>query len=210
MFLTKIRKFFAQCQEMIKKLNRFSDIPNGKSSTECWERLAKCANKTSQNHPMPTSKAVFTTLPKSFRQRAESLPLTCENGKNTYNSFKKLVFFQGFRWTCGILYWQSCWSSFNKNLKKVAQKTKITKKYTFFPIKTPLKYSSGHVGYNFYNRTHFACRPKWTGKSFFFQYFLLKFIYLEVKCTFLDRPKNACRKAQFFSCQSPQKYWKLT
>ena len=39
---------------------------------------------------MDTSKAVFATLPKSFRQRAESLSLTCENGKNTYNFFEKM------------------------------------------------------------------------------------------------------------------------
>ena len=93
------------------------------------------SNKTSQDDPMHTSKAVFTTLPKSFRQKAESLPLTCENGKNTYNFFRKLIFFQGFRWTCGRLFWQSCWTSFNKKLKKFAQKTKIIKKIHFFPKK---------------------------------------------------------------------------
>ena len=38
---------------------------------------------------MDTSKAVFTSLPKSFRQGAESLSLTCENGKNSYNFFEK-------------------------------------------------------------------------------------------------------------------------
>ena len=88
-FLTKSRKFFAQCQEVIKSLDRFSDIPIGKSSTECQQGLAQCANKTSQNHPMPTSKAVFTTLPKSFRQRFESFLLISGKDKNTYNFFKK-------------------------------------------------------------------------------------------------------------------------
>ena len=61
-FSTKEWNFFAQCQEMIRKLDRISDIPNGKSSTECRKGLAQCANKTSQNLPMHTSKAVFTTL----------------------------------------------------------------------------------------------------------------------------------------------------
>ena len=70
--LTKGRKFSAQCQEIIKILDRFSDIPNGKSSTVRRKGLAHGAKKTSQNHPMPTSKAVFTTLPKSFRQKLES------------------------------------------------------------------------------------------------------------------------------------------
>ena len=45
---------------------------------------------------MDTSKAVFTTLPKIFRQRAESLSLTCENGKNTYNFFQKISFLPRF------------------------------------------------------------------------------------------------------------------
>ena len=88
-FLTKGRKFFAQCQEMIKSLDRFSDIPSGKSSTESQKRLAPCANKTSQNHPMPTSKPVFTTLPKSFRQRFECFLLISGKDKSTYNFLKK-------------------------------------------------------------------------------------------------------------------------
>ena len=88
-FLTKSRKFFAQCQEVIKNLDRFSDIPIGKSSTECRQGLAQCANKTSQNHPMPTSKAVFTPLPKSFRQKLEGFLLISGKDKNTYNFLEK-------------------------------------------------------------------------------------------------------------------------
>ena len=129
---------------MIKNLDRISDMPNGKSSTECRKGLAQCANKTTQNHPMPTSKAVFTTLPKRFRQKAESLPLPCGNGKNTYNFFKKLIFFQGFRWTCGILFWQSCWTSFNKKLKKIAQKTKIIEKIHFSQKNSIKKFLGTH------------------------------------------------------------------
>ena len=45
---------------------------------------------------MDTSKAVFTNLPKSFCQKAESLPLTCGNGKNTYNFFEKSNFLPSF------------------------------------------------------------------------------------------------------------------
>ena len=81
---------------MIKNLDPFSYIPNGKYSTECRKGLAQCANKTSQNHPMPTSKAVFTTLPKSFRQKFEIFLLVSEKDKNTYNFFKKLYFLQMF------------------------------------------------------------------------------------------------------------------
>ena len=81
---------------MIKNLDRFSDIPTGKSSTECRKGLAQCANKTSQNNPMPTSKAVFTTLPKSFRQKFESFLLISEKDKNTYSFFKNLNFLQWF------------------------------------------------------------------------------------------------------------------
>ena len=95
-FLTKSRKFFAQCQEMIKNLNRFSDIPNGKSSTECRKGLAQCANKTTQNHPMPTSKAVFTALPQSFCQKFEKFLLISGKDKNTYSFFKKFNFLQMF------------------------------------------------------------------------------------------------------------------
>ena len=95
-FLTNDRKYSAHGQEMIKNLDRFSDIPNGKSSTERRKGLAHGAKKTSQNHPMPTSKAVFTTLPKSFRQKLESFLLISEKDKNTHNFFKKLYFLQKF------------------------------------------------------------------------------------------------------------------
>ena len=95
-FLTKGRKCFAQCQEKVKKLDRVSDIPNGKSSTECRKGLAQCANKTTQNHPMPTSKAVFTALPQSFCQKFEKFLLISGKDKNTYSFFKKLNFLQMF------------------------------------------------------------------------------------------------------------------
>ena len=74
---------------MIKSLDRFSDIPNGKSSTERRKGLAHCAKKISQNHPMPTSKAVFTPLPKSFRQKLEGFLLISGKDKNTYNFLEK-------------------------------------------------------------------------------------------------------------------------
>ena len=94
-FLTKEIKFFAQCQEMIKNLDRFSDTPNGKSSTECQRRLAKCANKTSQKHHMLTSKAVFTTLLKKLRRSFETFLLISEKDKNTYIFLKKITFLPG-------------------------------------------------------------------------------------------------------------------
>ena len=95
-FSTKGRKFFAQCQEMIRKLDRISDIPNGKSSTECRKGLAQCAKKTSQKHPMLTWKAVFTTLLKNFRPNFETFLLISEKDKNTYIFFKKNKFLPGF------------------------------------------------------------------------------------------------------------------
>ena len=95
-FLTNDRKSSAHCQEMIKNLDRFSDIANGKSSTERRKWLAHGAKKTSQNHPMPLSKAVFTTLPKNFRQKLESFFLISEKDKNTHNFFKKFYFLQRF------------------------------------------------------------------------------------------------------------------
>ena len=52
--------------------------------------------KTSQNHPMPTSKAVFTPLPKSFRQKLESFLLISEKDKNTQIFFRKHNFLQRF------------------------------------------------------------------------------------------------------------------
>ena len=136
-FLTKSRKFFAQCQELIKNLDRFSDITNGKSSTECRKGLAQCANKTSQNHPMPTSKAVFTTLPKSFRQNAESLPLTCENGKNTYNFFQKINFLPSFP----VDMWNSVSAIlldfFQQKTEKVCSKNEKHRKIYVFSQKAP-------------------------------------------------------------------------
>ena len=119
-FLTKGRKIFAQCQEMIKNLDRFSDIPNGKSSTECRKGLAQCANKTSQNHPMPTSKAVFTTLPKVF---VKSLKVFCSFLKKmkTPTIFSKnLIFFKAFLSTHRFQFRQSCSQYSDKMLKKFA------------------------------------------------------------------------------------------
>ena len=81
---------------MIRKLDRISDIPNGKSSTECRKGLAQCAKKTSQKHPMLTSKAVFTTLLKNFRPDFETFLLISEKDKNTYIFFKKNKFLPGF------------------------------------------------------------------------------------------------------------------
>ena len=166
-FLTKIRKFFAQCQEMIKNLDRFSDIPNGKSSTECRKGLAQCANKTSQNHPMPSSKAVFTTLPKSFRQKFESFSLISEKDKNTYIISKKNNFPPGFPWTGRFQFWQSYSKYFDQKLKKTAQWTTMIKNYTFFSKKSSLKCCSGHVEYRFYNRKFSARCQKWQRIVFF-------------------------------------------
>ena len=59
------------------------------SVRELWKLSDFFSEKSFQYDPIDTAKAVFTTLPKSFRQRAESFSLTCENGKNTYNFFEK-------------------------------------------------------------------------------------------------------------------------
>ena len=46
---------------------------------------------------MDTSKAVLTTLPKSFRQKVEIFSLISEKkNKNTNNFFKNSIFFPGF------------------------------------------------------------------------------------------------------------------
>ena len=149
-----------------------------------------------------TCQKVFARRPNVFRWLVKTV-------RTPAIFFRKLIFFQGFRWTCGILFWQSCWNSFNKKLRKFAQKTKIIKKYDFSK-KNSIKLFLGHVEYSFHSRTLFARHPKRTGKSFFLHKFSSNFIYLEVKCTFLDRPEKRLPEGPVFSCQSPQKNWKFT
>ena len=120
-FSTKRRKCSTQCQEMIKTLDPSSDIPNGKSSTECRKGLDQCANKTSQNHLMPTSKAVFTTLPTSLRQNLKDFWSFLKNTRTPTIFSKNLIFFQDFLWTRRFQFWQSCSMYFDQKLKKFAE-----------------------------------------------------------------------------------------
>ena len=160
---------------------------------------------------MDTSKAVFATLPKSFRQRAESLSLTCENGKNTNNLFEKRVFyFQGFRWTCGILFWQSCWNSFKKNWKSSLKKRKSLKIIHFFIEKLHINFTRDTLKTVFTSEHFLLVVQNGHGKVSSFKKFSSNIFYLEVKCTFLDRPEKRLPDGPVLSCQNPQKNWKLT
>ena len=77
---------------------------------------------------MNTLKAVFTKLPKNFRQKAESFSFNSERGKNTYKLSKKIYFFPSFpvdTWISVLailleVFWQKSEKvcTINKNLKK--------------------------------------------------------------------------------------------
>ena len=97
-FLTKGRKFFTQRPEMINNFDGFFCQP-------CWKIFdwmpksicSVCENlknyllfpqkKTFQYDPLDTSKAVFTTLPKSFRQKVENFSLISDKKKQKHQQF---------------------------------------------------------------------------------------------------------------------------
>ena len=47
------------------------------------------SNKTSENDPMHTLEAVFTTLPKSFRQKVENFSLISDKKNKNTKFFQK-------------------------------------------------------------------------------------------------------------------------
>ena len=145
-FLTKGRNFFTQCPEMIKNFDGFflsTLLENLRlnaekhllSVRELKNLSTFSSKKTFQYDPMDTSKAVFTTLPKSFRQMVENFSLISEKKTKAPTIFSKnLIFFLDFLWTRRFQFWQPCSKYFDQKLKKFAQKTKLIKKFTF-PLK---------------------------------------------------------------------------
>ena len=147
------QKFFTQCPEIIKNSDGFFCQP-------CWQIFdwmpksicSVCENY--ENYLIFFSNKAFQyeymipwTRRKQFSQPCRK---AFARGLKVFHSLVKTVttptifskkgnFFQGFRWTCGILFWQSCWTSFNKKLKKFAQKTKIIKKIHIFSQKNSIK-----------------------------------------------------------------------
>ena len=123
-FLTKGRKFFTQCPEMIKNCDSFF-------CQTCWKNFhwmpkiicSMCENYkdylifsqknlfnmipwTRRKQFSQTCRKVFARRPKVFRSLVETV--------RTPTIFsKKVIFFQVFRWTCRILFWQSCWTFSN-------------------------------------------------------------------------------------------------
>ena len=146
-FSSKGRIFFSQCPKSKKKLVSSFWQP-------CWkifERLPKSICSVCENYKIylifSQKNSVWSRghVESSFHNPAENF--SPEGRKSLAHLWKRLehlkffrkkvIFFQGFRWICGILFWQSCWISFNEKLRKFAKKTKILNKYTVFPQKTP-------------------------------------------------------------------------
>ena len=154
-FLTKGQKCFTQCPVMIKNFDGFFCQP-------CWKifdwmpksTCSVCEN--SKNYLFFSQKNLFNMIPWTRRKQfSQTCRKVFARGPKVFRSFvetvrtsrifsKKVVFFQGFRWTCGILFWQSCWNFFNKKLKKFAQKTKIIKKIQFFQRNSTKKFLGTH------------------------------------------------------------------
>ena len=86
--------------------------------------------------------------------------------------------------------------------EKVRSKNENHKKIRFSQ-KNSIKLFLGHVEYSFHSRTLFASRPKWTGKSYFFQEILLKF-YLPTGKMHFSRPsrKTLAGRPSFFLSRS--------
>ena len=95
-FLTKGRNFSAQCQEIIKILDRFSDIPNGKSSTVRRKGLAHGANKLLKIIQCPHRKQYSQPCQKVFVKSSKVFLLITEKDKNNQNFFRKHNFLQRF------------------------------------------------------------------------------------------------------------------
>ena len=172
----------AQCQELIRNLDGFSDISAGKTSTECRKSLIQCAkrinisdffsNKTSQKDPMHTSKAVFTTLPKKFCQKVESFSLISQKDKNIYNFFKKLNFLQGFHVDKLISVSTILFELFWQEAENVCSINKTDKKNNFFK-KTSVKMFFGTRRIDFSQPKIFFSLCK-KNREFFFSKKLLK------------------------------------
>ena len=143
-----------------------------------------------------------------FCQKAEFFSLISENDKNTKNFFKKLFFFQGFLWTRRSQFWQSCGKSFDKNQKFSLNKRKW-KKYTFFPKNLFIIFLGSRRILCLTTEKKIARCPKTTERSFFLKHFSSNYIYRDVKCTFLEPAEKRLPANRIFSCQSPQKNWKL-
>ena len=166
------------------------------------KRVCQCARmlksirlffqQKSQIDPVDTSTAVFVPLLKCFRRY---FSLVSENDEMSYNFFKKVNFLPRVLRTHRIQFWQPCANFFDKKLKKFAQKTKM-KENDIFSKKNSIKYSSGHVDYN--------QKILWQ-KKFFFKKFSSKYIYRDVKCSFLKPAEKNLPESRFFSGQSPKR-----
>ena len=127
---------------------------------------------------------VFARGPKVFRSLVKTV--------RTPTIFsKKVIFFQGFWWTCGFLFWQSCWNSFNKKLKKFAQKTKVIEKVYIFTKKYLHKnFPRDTLNTVFTTEQFLLVVQNGQGKISSFKKFSWKFIYLQLNCTFLDHAEK--------------------
>ena len=100
---------------------------------------------------------------------------------------------------------------FQQKTEKVCPKNENHKKNThFFPKKLNKNIPLDTLNTVFTTEHFLLVVQNGQRKVFSFKKFSSNFFYLEVKCTFLDRPEKRLPEGPVFSCQSPQKNWKLT
>ena len=99
---------------------------------------------------------------------------------------------------------------FQQKTEKVRSKNENHKKNTIFPKKLHKKIPRDTLKAVFTTEHILLVVQNGQGKVSSIKKFSSIFIYLEIKCTFLDRAEKRLPEGPVFSCQSPQKNWKLT
>ena len=156
---------------------------------------------------MDTSKAVFTTLPKNFRQRVKVFD-SFLNKNSTHTIFSTKYFLSKF--SCGNVHF-----SFGKpagsllaKTEKIRSKNENYEKYTFFSKKNVIEMILGTWRILFFLIGKFLLIvQKW--QIVFLPANCLLNVSIETRnAVFSHLHKKSCRKAKIFSGQVPKKYGK--
>ena len=182
-----------------------------KFSVKTWLSL-KCFSgdeECSFEGPRNRCRQKVEKFPKLKKKSEKSLSLTCENGKNTYNFFEKSNFLPRFP----VDMWNSVLALmlefFQQKTEKVRSKNENHKKIQFFQKKLNKNIPRDTLNTVFTTELFLFVVQNGQGKVSSIKKFSSNFFYLEVKCTFLDRAEKRLPEGPVFSCQSPQKNWKL-
>ena len=119
-------------QNVRTRVECISDNFAGKYSTECWKGFAQCDRMIKSIWPYFSKKPLKMILWMRWKQFSQNCQNVFVRSPKFFRYFlktirtatifsTKLIFFQGFLWSCRIQFWQSCRRSFDKKLKKFAQ-----------------------------------------------------------------------------------------